>query len=126
MPMGRENLRQKARRHAHVRIRNGLDVNRRPPTEDEIQDLLDGLSANAMPKFGLVKLSAMRLDDGLTPPEWFERIIRWPKGERIPLLHLAALRGHLEAMRTRHRCCSPAAASVAASSSGAARPRSSS
>ena len=92
MPMGRENLRQKARRHAHVRIRNGLDVNRRPPTTDEIQDLLDGLSANAMPKFGLVKLSAMRLDDGVTPPEWFERIIRWPKGERIPLLHLAALR----------------------------------
>ena len=92
MPMGRENLRQKARRHAHVRIRNGLDVNRRPPTEDEIQDLLDGLSANAMPKFGLVKLSAMRLDDGVDPPEWFERIIRWPKGERIPLLHLAALR----------------------------------
>ena len=85
-------MRQKARRHAHVRIRNGLDVDRRQPTDDEIQDLLEGISRNAVPKFGLVKLSAMRLDDGVEPPAWFERIIRWPKGELIPMVHLAALR----------------------------------
>ena len=85
-------MRQKARRHAHVRIRNGLDVDRRQPTDDEIQDLLEGISRNAVPKFGLVKLSAMRLDDGVEPPAWFERIIRWPKGELIPMIHLAALR----------------------------------
>ena len=85
-------MRQKARRHAHVRIRNGLDVDRRQPTDEEIQDLLEGISRNAVPKFGLVKLSAMRLDDGVEPPAWFERIIRWPKGELIPIIHLAALR----------------------------------
>ncbi len=85
-------MRQKARRHAHVRIRNGLDVDRRQTTDEEIQDLLEGISRNAVPKFGLVKLSAMRLDDGVEPPAWFERIIRWPKGELIPMIHLAALR----------------------------------
>ena len=85
-------MRQKARRQAHVRIRNGLDVDRRQPTDDEIQDLLEGISRNAVPRFGLVKLSAMRLDAGVEPPAWFERIIRWPKGELIPMVHLAALR----------------------------------
>ena len=85
-------MRQKARRHAHVRIRNGLDVDRRQPTDDEIRDLAEGISRNAVPKFGLVKLSAMRLDDGVEPPAWFERIIRWPKCELIPMVHLAALR----------------------------------
>ena len=83
--MGCENLRQKARRHAHVRIRNGLDVDRRQPTDDEIQDLLEGISRNAVPKFGLVKLSAMRLDDGVEPPALFARTAEESAERGLPL-----------------------------------------
>lgn len=55
--MPHESLRTRARRKAHHRVANGLDFTRRDPDSEELDELMAATAANAVQKFGLVRLS---------------------------------------------------------------------
>ena len=90
--MVHENLRARARRKAYHALKLGLDVNRRAPTEAETRALVDAVDQGSVARFGVVKLSKLRLDDPVPTPAWLTRARGWTLRRGITLIQLAALR----------------------------------
>ena len=66
--MVHENLRARARRKAYHALKLGLDVNRRAPTDAETRAFVDAVDQGSVARFGVVKLSKLRLDDPVPTP----------------------------------------------------------
>ena len=71
--MVHENLRARARRKAYHALKLGLDVNRRAPTDAETRAFVDAVDQGSVARFGVVKLSKLRLDDPVPTPAWLAR-----------------------------------------------------
>ena len=90
--MVHENLRARARRKAYHALKLGLDVNRRAPTDAETRAFVDAVDQGSVARFGVVKLSKLRLDDPVPTPAWLARARGWTLRRGITLIQLAALR----------------------------------
>ena len=101
MLMGRERKAQRERRIVHFRLREGLLLNRKPPTDAEVQSFLRGVDTRDFHDFGVKSLAAVNLNVLHALPAAHTQRMTRNAGfeERLTLLSYAAWRRRYQAIK---------------------------